>query len=137
MWTDGVVTTDDGNVVARPRMPLDELRSSPAAAHARVVSDDPGYWSLWIRALTIDQHNCGAVAAFSNSAMKTFYFGMTREEEDKCLGHRPTNYELLDLYRSWLSSKTGSTGTIEAPWGSVSAKFDNRIDEAFILFSYK
>ncbi len=137
MWNQGIVRDDTGETLAMPGMAVDELLSTRAGRQGQVLSNEPGYFSVWMKPIEIEGYQCGAIATFMDGKLKLFYFGPLEEGDSVLKSEQERNDPLLFLQR-WVDRRTGSVGGLfEASWGSAHAATDPHLNEASINFDYQ
>jgi len=139
MWNDGIVTTDSGDMLARPGMTLDDFQAS-AISHGGIIEPmGPGYEKAHeMRPFIIDGHECRAALYFGDRSLSLLTLQLSNTEAARLFGTNAGGDAELDFLFSWVRQQSGRRSPAKFSWGKIVAARDTRgASFCFIDFNYE
>jgi hypothetical protein len=140
-WADGVVTLDNGVVIAYPRMHLSHFQFLATEFEHTARLGMLGSGGVWGASAKLDDYAFAFMAVFRFRRMREFHLGFTYQEATTLRGlgelQGGDDSEVL-RYERMIKNKTGASVTpARYPWGYVSESVLPMMNsEAVIVFAY-
>jgi|HubBroStandDraft_6_1064221.scaffolds.fasta_scaffold356934_3 hypothetical protein len=158
MWAEGIIVTDNSEVVAKPGMALHELLETSAATHAKFPQIGPPRDEIRFDELLLDGNPIQASAVFIQDRLTFFTFQLTREADYREFGELPhrswSNFDELwekrgVFYDDWLKRHIGEPDKVrlwrgawvqhlqvKKLWGSIASVTNLSLPDACIDLDY-
>jgi hypothetical protein len=141
MWRDGIIATDDGEVIARPHMTPDELRQTRFGTTGKfwTNSESPRHQQLLAPQFRIKNLECEGGAYFLDNELAAFIFLLKRDEAKRLFGSSDLDIDCpeAEYYRVWVKNETGMQPPVAFQWGTVGAGYDSKDMSCHIFFKYE
>ena len=140
MWKDGIITTDEGEVIARPGMTADEVRSTRFALGGKFWQNPESVRHQHIQEapFRIRDNNCIGHAYFLDGRLVFFGFILSQEEAKLRFGTTQPgpDSEELKFYQAWVEQEVGSRPPVNFPWGRIGADYNYKTMSCDIYLKY-
>jgi hypothetical protein len=140
MWQDGIITTDENEVIARPEMTPDELKVTHFAGSGKFWTDpsSPIHQRLSSAQFRLRNLEWESGVYFLANRLVIFVLVLTRSEALRLFGARDQKdyADELQFYKKLVKSNTGQLPPVELSWGTIGADYDSKTMSCSIYFKY-
>lgn len=140
MWKDGIIQTDEGDIIARPGMCLDELLQTSIGKTATVRPTGPGYRCVGFGPFHLGGKDWHANAYFYESCLTLLCLGLSSEMLIKLFGtDQPTGEDAAEtvFYKNMMKDRVGASSSAKFSWGEAGAGYDLKGMYSSIYFRYE
>jgi hypothetical protein len=141
IWSKGVISTDAGACIARPRMLLKELLSISTGESAQITEPSAGYQRLALGTVTIDGYGCSVVTGFHSEVIRQVNIELTKESLEWLRidpnPWPPPDGPYVTFLREWVRRRAGKVPPLSFRWGDIADTYDPIGGFARIRFNYK
>jgi hypothetical protein len=137
VWEDGVVSTDYGEVIARPGMAFNLARSTTAGSRGRAKEVSKLRRKLEMGPVLIKGDEWFLDADFDSDMLGLVVLVLSREGARSLFGNGDVRDRELQFYRETIEALTGKKPPGKYSWGLVDALQDHWTLDPAISFNYR